>query len=509
MDIAQAKQQVKDTVEAYLERDDQGEPLLAVAQQRPIFLVGAPGIGKTAIMSQIADELDLGLVSYSMTHHTRQSALGLPFIVHEEFKGVEYDASEYTMSEIIASVYDCMRATGRERGILFLDEINCVSETLYPSMLQFLQFKTFGKHKVPDGWIIVTAGNPPEYNRSVHEFDIVTMDRLKKIAVEPDFEAWKSYAIQKGVHPAVLTFLEAKKDRFYSIKSSLDGKMFVTARGWDDLSDMMRTYERIGKIVDEGLISHYVQDPTIAAEFAAYLELFNKYKDDYRIDAILKGDAPSDVLARAKDAEFDERLSLIGLLLDALEPEFRSVMERCDVLLAVRDDLRSVKDKVSASEGQSVGFALAAKIDERKGELDALVAGGNASRQRRRIFVSEIDLLEDIQRTFEGACHGGSDVSSEMSCLERLFAEQNNVQSMADDLERKLKATMDFLMDAFGDAQEMLIFVTELTERTPSARFIAQFGSPSYYEHNQPMILSDSNRRLRSLVDDLDELWEL
>ena len=71
-----------------------------------------------------------------MTHHTRQSALGLPFIDHKEYAGMEYDASEYTMSEIIDSVYQCMRDTGRERGILFLDEINCVSETLYPSMLE-------------------------------------------------------------------------------------------------------------------------------------------------------------------------------------------------------------------------------------------------------------------------------------------------------------------------------------------------------------------------------------
>ena len=195
MNIADAKQQVKDTIEAYLAVDDRGRPLLDTARQRPVFLVGAPGIGKTAIMAQIAQELGLGLVSYSMTHHTRQSALGLPFIVHEEFEGLEYEASEYTMSEIIASVYAYMKKSGVRRGILFLDEINCVSETLYPSMLQFLQFKTFGRHAVPEGWIIACAGNPPEYNKSVHEFDVVTLDRVKKISVEPDFGAWKALSL--------------------------------------------------------------------------------------------------------------------------------------------------------------------------------------------------------------------------------------------------------------------------------------------------------------------------
>ena len=89
--------------------------------------MGPPGIGKTAIVRQVAEELGIGLVSYSITHHTRQSALGLPDIVHKTYEDTEYDVSEYTMSEIISSVYDVMRDTGLKQGILFLDEVNCVS----------------------------------------------------------------------------------------------------------------------------------------------------------------------------------------------------------------------------------------------------------------------------------------------------------------------------------------------------------------------------------------------
>lgn len=101
------------------------------------------------------------------------------------------------MSEIIASVYEKMEKTGLKEGILFIDEINCVSETLAPMMLQFLQGKTFGNQKVPEGWVIVTAGNPPEYNKSVREFDVVTLDRIKRIDVQPDFEVWKEYAYEQ------------------------------------------------------------------------------------------------------------------------------------------------------------------------------------------------------------------------------------------------------------------------------------------------------------------------
>ena len=147
MNIKQAKEYIKNSVSLYLKKDEFGEYRVPVVRQRPIFLLGAPGIGKTAIMEQIAQELGIALVAYSMTHHTRQSALGLPYIEKKTYGGKEYSVSEYTMSEIIASIYDTMEESGMKEGILFLDEINCVSETLAPSMLQFLQYKVFGARR--------------------------------------------------------------------------------------------------------------------------------------------------------------------------------------------------------------------------------------------------------------------------------------------------------------------------------------------------------------------------
>ena len=299
MNIKQAKEQIKNAMTAYFTKDEYGNFCIPIHEQRPVFMMGPPGIGKTAIMEQIAAELGVGLVSYSMTHHTRQSALGLPFIVKKTYGDKEYDVSEYTMSEIIASVYDMIEATGKSEGILFLDEINCVSETLAPAMLQFLQYKIFGRHTVPEGWIVVTAGNPPEYNNSVREFDVVTWDRLKRIDVEPDFSVWKEYAYKKGIHASIITYLDIKKDDFYKIETTVDGKSFVTARGWSDLSDMIILYEKNGITVDEKLIAQYLQNRKIAKDFAVYYDLFNKYKSDYQVDTILAGKASEDIKQRA------------------------------------------------------------------------------------------------------------------------------------------------------------------------------------------------------------------
>jgi nucleoside-triphosphatase THEP1 len=331
MTIKDAKQQIKNAMSAYFTLDEYGRAVIPTEHQRPVFLIGPPGIGKTAIMEQIAEELGVGLLSYSMTHHTRQSALGLPVIKRKIYDGTEYDVSEYTMSEIIASVYDRMEQTGVKQGILFLDEINCVSETLAPVMLQFLQYKVFGRHKVPDGWIVVTAGNPPEYNKSVRDFDIVTWDRLKRIDVEPDYRVWKEYAYDKGVHPAVLTYLDLKRDDFYSVETTVSGKTFVTARGWVDLSDMIYLYELKSIKVDELLISQYLQKPKIAKEFSIYYDLFNKYRSDYQVEQILAGTAQPEIKQRAAAARFDERLVLLGLLLDAVSDQLRAIEKRCNI----------------------------------------------------------------------------------------------------------------------------------------------------------------------------------
>ena len=104
MDIQRAKEEIKQTVRAYLACDDTGSPLIPPVRQRPILLMGPPGIGKTQIMAQIAEECGVALVAYTITHHTRQSAVGLPFIRERNFGGKTRSVTEYTMSEIIASV---------------------------------------------------------------------------------------------------------------------------------------------------------------------------------------------------------------------------------------------------------------------------------------------------------------------------------------------------------------------------------------------------------------------
>lgn len=501
MNIRQAKEQIKNAMTAYFAKDSTGEYLMPTYQQHPVFLMGAPGIGKTAIMEQIASEMGVALLSYSMTHHTRQSALGLPFIVHKSYQGgkVECDVSEYTMSKIIASIYDLMEETGLKEGILFLDEINCVSETLAPVMLQFLQYKIFGRHRVPEGWIVITAGNPPEYNNSVREFDIATWDRLKRIDVEPDFQIWKEYAIGADVHPSITSYLEIKPAHFYRVQTNIDGKNFVTARGWEDLSRMIRLYELSKIHVDKLLISQYVQDAKIAADFAQYYDLFCTYRSDYQVGSILEGNVSDEIRQRALKAKFDERLALIGLMLDALRAKVQSTMDENEVVARLMECLRTFRSSQMNSK-ESPRDAFNALIEEKS---QALVMGKKAasmSADEQRVLRQLVECMNGESMLLRNLSN-----SDGFEILKKDF--DSRVEKLKKDIDKtrmQMTNLFAFSDDVFGDGQELLIIVTELTVSKDTAAFISKFGCEEYFRHNKDLLLYERQGEIVRALEDMN-----
>ncbi len=507
MNIKQAKDYIENTVRLYLKKDEFGEYRIPVVRQRPIFLLGAPGIGKTAVMEQIAQDLSVALVSYSMTHHTRQSALGLPFISHREYEGMQYDVSEYTMSEIIASIYDVMKESGVREGILFLDEINCVSETLAPSMLQFLQYKVFGRHKVPDGWVIVTAGNPPEYNKSVREFDVVTMDRLKVLSVEADYRVWKEYAQERGLHTAILNFLELKKEYFYKIETTVNGRSYVTARGWEDLSEILTLYEEEGMKVDETLVEQYLRNDKIVREFTAYYDLFNKYKKEYQTEEILNGTRSEQTVERARIAAFDERLSLLGMLVDKMMSEIRENMETSDYLSDLFTGLKAIKSAVEKqTEGEksvTVEEMLEKQAGARKKQMEASLKAGNLSETEKRKNNRIVRFLEEAKK--ELYLDGQKDALDAFAKVRAKFEKElSEMKTETMKIKARLENLFSFVEEAFAEENEMLILVTELTVNHNSARFISRFGCDAYQKHNENLMLTERQTLLKEEIAALD-----
>ncbi len=441
MNIKQAKEEIKNSIRAYLQTDENGEYCMEERFCRPVLLLGAPGIGKTAIMQQIADELDLNLVSYTITHHTRQSAIGLPVVREREYRGEKFAVTEYTMSEILVSVYDKIEQTGNERGILFLDEINCVSETLLPTMLQFLQYKTFGTHKVPRSFVIVCAGNPPLYNRSAREFDMVTLDRVKRMDIDVDKEVFTEYAQRSRFHGAVLAFLDIHPEYFYRVRTDAEETRFVTARSWEDLSQILLAYERIGYEITKDLTGEYLQDPEIAEAFHTYFTLYKKYREDFAVGHILDGTI-EEGKNEIKTAPFDERLSLLHLLFDALSNDYYEYTKRLSAQTALRNELLAKKDSLSFEEME---------------------------REKARFEKAEDEREEQIRQTGERT--------------RRVFL---------------------FLDRTYGEGQEMVLFLTMTGRDAYAKEYLSDIGSEAYEKYAKLLLLREQkaelNRKLRLML---------
>ena len=502
MNIKRAKEEIKNTIEAYLLKDEYGEYVIPQIRQRPVLMLGAPGIGKTQIMEQIAKECGIGLVAYTITHHTRQSAIGLPFISKKEFGGSEYTITEYTMSEIVASVYEKMEKTGLSEGILFIDEINCVSETLAPAMLQFLQCKTFGSHEIPQGWIIVAAGNPPEYNKSVREFDVVTMDRVKKIEVEPDFGVWKEYAVRQQLHPAVISYLNTRPSNFYKMETTVDGRKFATPRGWEDLSAMLEVYEKLGKKMDREVVVQYIQHEMAAKDFANYLELYYKYQMDYQLDAVLSGTIDPILLKKAAHASFDERLSVVSLLLSRCRNCFADLFRNDSVRELLYENLKVLKDGLLGAYSSQPLFFVEEITEALRKEGEQKKKAELLTRAQERIYRKTYGILEEYGKKLRDS--NAADGEAAFGFIKEWFEKyQDELEKAQEDGGRMLEYAFDFMEEAFGNGQEMVIFITELNNDFYSVKFLQEYECERYYRYNKELLFDESGQSIEKRLQAL------
>ena len=497
VNIKRAMEEIKNTIEAYLLKDSFGNYVIPAIRQRPVLLMGPPGVGKTQIMEQIARECRIGLVAYTITHHTRQSAVGLPFIREKEYDGKVYSVTEYTMSEIIGAIHEKMEKTGIREGILFIDEINCVSETMAPMMLQFLQCKTFGNQQVPEGWVIVAAGNPPEYNKSVRDFDVVTLDRVKRLDVEADYGVWKEYAYREQLHGAVISYLDIRKNNFYQIETTVDGTLFATARGWEDLSQILYVYEKLGKPVDAQVVGQYIQFPRIARDFANYLELYYKYHRDYQIDEVLAGNVQPSAISKLHFADFDERLSVMGLLLSRLGEEFRLCYLKDLMVTGLFDHLKAVQRKLAGAADPEKKTASWVKEERLQAE----------EQLKKELEAGHLDKVSETAKRQILMWMEGAEKAGDFEAVRASFAaEADGRQQLIDETSEKLEYAFDFLEAAFGQGQELVLFVTELTAGFFSAWFIRENGCDRYYKYNKGLLFAERGRAISDRIEEAKEL---
>ncbi|MEX3016044.1 AAA family ATPase [Gymnodinialimonas hymeniacidonis] len=192
------------------------------------MLHGRPGVGKSEIIAQIADEIGAELYDLRLTTIEPQDLRGLPFYDHDAGKTVWYRPEDLP--------------DGDAPAILFLDELTAAAPSLQPTVYGLLQERRVGRHVLPSNVLIVAAGNMVEDGAVAYEMGTALSDRLIHMIVQADAEDWlKNYAGAAGIHPSVAAFLKTRPDLFETTESALrKGEAIAcTPRSWRRVSDIM------------------------------------------------------------------------------------------------------------------------------------------------------------------------------------------------------------------------------------------------------------------------------
>ena len=328
----------------------------------------------------------------------------------------------------------------------------------------------------------------------------MTLDRVKKIDVEPEFSVWKEFAYTAGVHGAIISYLELKKENFYQMETRVDGKRFATAIGWQDLSELLTVYEKLGMEVDQEVIFQYIQHEKIAKDFANYLELYYKYQTDYQIQGILEGNVRESVYEKLKFAPFDERLSVIGLLLAALSEKFETAYEIDVYVTTLFDTLKSYRRMLGE------GHVPAELLDSMSRDI---IFKAEADRENVRIDRKAEHLQKELGKTLDNYAKvvKSEGILDANEAFDRVRAEfvketakrEETIAAVSENLE----CAFDFMERAFGESQEMVVFITELTVNFYGAKFLSENECGRFYKYNKGLL---ANERRASILGGIEEV---
>lgn len=265
--------------------------------------------------------------------------------------------------------------------------------------------------------------------------------------------------------------------------------------------------EEEGIPVDETLVGQYLHNDKIVKEFTAYYELYNKYKRDYKVEEILDGTNSAQVVERARIAKFDERLSLLGMLLDKLESEMKENLECSDYLTELMKLLKIIKTQQDQKAGDGsvpdVAALVQTQIDNRIRLIESMTNAGTLSAEDKRKHRAIIRFLEAREK--ELRIENPADVGAALGILKSAFdREVAQMKTENSRIQLRLHNLFAFSEVAFMDGNEVIVLVTELTVNAYSARFIATYGSADYQRHNEELMLQDRQDDIMKEIDALE-----
>ena len=252
-------------------QEELSEVLLNVAPVRPVYIWGAPGIGKSALVEQFAESVGLPCVSLLGSQLAPADIIGIPQI--------KDGTSEFLPPKMIAR---------KEPYVLFLDELNACSQEVQKAFYSLIYEKRVGEYHLPEGSIIIGAGNRMQDGAIVKTMSSALLNRMFHVQMKVDSSQWLAWAYQNGIHTWVTDYITQRPDHLFSEPPKTE-EPYSTPRSWHMLSDILKEYRAGEKPVDEGVVRMLAYGCVSASHAGMFVAYTKQLGNKHLLNDIIKG----------------------------------------------------------------------------------------------------------------------------------------------------------------------------------------------------------------------------
>lgn len=249
------------------------EILLNVATVRPVFIWGAPGIGKSALVEKFADDVGLPCVSLLGSQLAPEDIIGIP-----QIKG---ETSEFLPPKMIAR---------KEPYVLFLDELNACSQEVQKAFYSLIHEKRIGEYHLPEGSIVIGAGNRAQDSAIVKTMSSALINRMFHVQLKADPKQWLAWAYEANLHPWVTDYITQRPDHLFSEPPKTE-EPYSTPRSWHMLSDALNEYGAGRNEIPEAILKTITFGCISASHAGMFLAYTKQLGNRHMLNDIIKGEA--------------------------------------------------------------------------------------------------------------------------------------------------------------------------------------------------------------------------
>ena len=252
--------------------------LLNISPQRPVFIWGAPGIGKSALVQKFADDVGMPCVSLLGSQLAPEDIIGIPQI--------DGETSRFMPPKMIAR---------KEPYVLFLDELNACSQEVQKAFYSLIHERRIGEYHLPAGSVVIGAGNRSQDGAIVKTMSTALVNRMFHVQLVADPKQWLEWAYEAGIHPWVIDYITQRSDHLFSEPPKTE-EPYSTPRSWHMLSDALKEYSSGDKPIPENILKVLTYGCVSARHAGMFIAFIKQIENKNLLSEIIKGEArfPSD-----------------------------------------------------------------------------------------------------------------------------------------------------------------------------------------------------------------------